>query len=84
MKKYGTKVQLPPKKLSGNLSKTLIDKRRQSLETYLQKLVHGESQVALSHELMEFLDVPTHVSKYDNSLTLADIFRPFHLLFSFC
>ena len=53
---------LPPKKLSGNLSKQLIDKRRQLLERYLQKLIHGERLVSQSHELLEFLDVPTHVS----------------------
>jgi len=41
MKKYAVvRELLPPKKLAGNLSKQLIDKRRQLLERYLQKLIH--------------------------------------------
>ena len=53
---------LPPKKLSGNLSKQLIDNRRQMLEQYLQKMIHSEAQISQSTELLEFLDVPAHVS----------------------
>lgn len=53
---------LPPKKLSGNLSKHLIDKRRQLLESYLQKMIHSEAQISQSTELLDFLDVPAHVS----------------------
>ena len=53
---------LPPKKISGNLSKQLIDRRRQLLEQYLQKMIHSESQISQSTELLEFLDVPAHVS----------------------
>ncbi len=63
MKTYGvTKDLLPPKKMSGNLSKQLIDKRRTSLERYLQKLVHNNPEISRSPELQVFLDVPTHVS----------------------
>ena len=53
---------LPPKKISGNLSKQLIDRRRQLLEQYLQKMIHSEPQISQSAELLEFLDVPAHVS----------------------
>lgn len=59
-----SKDLLPPKKLSGNLSKQLMDKRRKLLERYLQKIIHGEPQVSRSPELQVFLDVPTHVSKH--------------------
>ena len=63
VRQYGVnKDLLPPKKISGNLSKQLIDKRRQLLESYLQKIVHSERQVSQSPELQVFLDVPTHVS----------------------
>ena len=53
---------LPPKKLAGNLSKQLIDTRRQLLERYLQKMIHSEERISQSSELLEFLDVPAHVS----------------------
>jgi len=63
VKLYGVNRDLlPPKKMSGNLSKQLIDKRRQLLERYLQKLVHNVLEIARSPELQMFLDVPTHVS----------------------
>ena len=63
MKRYGVNRELlPPKKISGNLSKQLIDKRRQLLERYLQRLIHNVVEIARSPELQVFLDVPTHVS----------------------
>ena len=63
VKQYGVnKDILPPKKLSGNLSKHLIDNRRILLEQYLQKIIHSEPLISRSPELQVFLDVPTHVS----------------------
>lgn len=63
MRQHGVnKDLLPPKRVSGNLSKPLIDTRRKLLEKYLQKLIHNEPRVSHSPELCVFLDVPTHVS----------------------
>ena len=62
VRQYGVNSDLlPPKKMSGNLSKQLIDKRRKLLEGYLQKIIHMETQVSRSPELQVFLDTPTHV-----------------------
>ncbi len=72
VKHYGVNRDLlPPKKMSGNLSRQLIDKRRKLLESYLQKLIHSERHVSQSPELQVFLDVPTHVSLCHMALWLV-------------
>eukprot|EP00731_Ephydatia_muelleri_P006146 Em0003g394a len=74
LKKYGSygvaQELLPPKKVSGNLSKQHIDNRRQALERYLQKLIVSDTHVSQCTELLEFLDLPSHdIIKMTNDLS---------------
>ena len=51
----------PGKRLTGNLSPTTIEERRDALEQYLQRLIHSDERVTSSPAFIKFLDVDKHV-----------------------
>ena len=58
---YGVpKDMLPPKKLTANMSLQYLEKRRQALEHYLQRLVNSSTYVSTCPEIFDFLDVRSH------------------------
>lgn len=58
---YGVpKDMLPPKKLTANMSLAYLEKRRQALEHYLQRLVNSNTYVSTCPEIFDFLDVRSH------------------------
>lgn len=70
------KEYLPGKRLTGNMSPSVIEQRREALERYLQRLINryvimtsqtltqssSDQKVVFSTPLLEFLDVHRHVS----------------------
>lgn len=58
---YGIpKDMLPPKKITSNLSLKHLEKRRDALEHYLQRLVNSSTYVSSSPEVLAFLEVSKH------------------------
>lgn len=58
---YGVpKDMLPPKKLTSSMSLSYLEKRRQALEHYLQRLVNSSTYVSSCPEIFDFLDVRSH------------------------
>eukprot|EP00051_Salpingoeca_urceolata_P007783 m.100468 g.100468 ORF g.100468 m.100468 type:complete len:886 (+) comp15401_c0_seq1:270-2927(+) len=51
---------LPSKRLTGNLSQSVIEKRRELLERYLQRLINSDKEVVFSPPLLQFLEVNKH------------------------
>ncbi|CAB3992740.1 nischarin-like, partial [Paramuricea clavata] len=51
---------LPTKKLFSNMSLIHLEKRRNALEHYLQRLINSHHDIAESQELFQFLNVQTH------------------------
>ena len=61
MSQYGIpKDMIPPKKLTANMLLSHLEKRKDALEHYLQRLVNSSTYVSSSPEIMEFLEVRTH------------------------
>eukprot|EP00039_Didymoeca_costata_P002114 m.57607 g.57607 ORF g.57607 m.57607 type:complete len:659 (+) comp11119_c0_seq1:3005-4981(+) len=55
------KDALPNKRVLGNFDKENIEKRREGLEQYLQRLITSESDsVLFAKPFLDFLDVPSH------------------------
>lgn len=58
---YGIpKDMLPPKKFTSNMALSHLEKRKASLEHYLQRLVNSSTYVSSSPELLQFLEVQRH------------------------
>ena len=58
---YGIpKDMLPPKKYTSKMLLSHLEKRKEALEHYLQRLVNSSTYVSSSPEIMEFLEVRSH------------------------
>ncbi|EDQ88408.1 uncharacterized protein MONBRDRAFT_26548 [Monosiga brevicollis MX1] len=54
------KSLLPAKRLTGGLSASVVLARRESLQAYLQRLIHGHEDLAFAVPLLKFLEVYQH------------------------
>lgn len=61
MSQYGIpKDMIPPKKYTSKMLLSHLEKRKEALEHYLQRLVNSSTYVSSSPEIMEFLEVRSH------------------------